>query len=346
MRHEGRVRADRLRATARLLLPYAVFLAILLLVPAVFTRVPLYTMGNGVYMAILAIAALGLVPLTGFAGQISLGQAAFFGTGAYFSAILTVKSGLPATPAAILGMATAGAAAYLFGRYLFRVSGHYLALATLGLGLVLTIVASQLEITGGTAGVVGVPSLAPFGVELFDDVSYYYLVAAVLLVAVVVVDGLVRSWLGRSLTAVGDAPHAAASSGIDIAARKRLAFVVAAVLAAAAGSLYAHWAAYVDHHTMDLLLSLQLLIIATVGGIRTVWGPVVGAFVVVTLLQVSQELFPELSERVGGQAEIVLYGLALILVLLFLPKGLAGWASDVIQRLTRARAGADEGGAR
>lgn len=330
---------DRLRPAIRLMLPHAIFLVVLLLVPAVFTRVPLYTMGNGVYMAILAIAALGLVPLTGFAGQISIGQAAFYGIGAYFSAILTAKSGLPPYLAALLGMLTAGVVAYLLGRFLFRVAGHYLALATLGLGLVLTIVASQLEITGGTEGIVGIPSLAPLGFEILGDVNYYYVVAAVLLVAVVVVDVLVRSWLGRSLTAVGDSPHAAASAGIDIGARKRLAFVVAAVLAAAGGSLYAHWASYVDQHTTDLLLSLQLLIIATVGGLRTVWGPVVGAFVVVSLLQVAQELFPQLSERVGGQAEIVLYGLALILVLLFLPRGLAGWFQELGQRVARRTTG-------
>src|SRR5690606_17969990 len=129
----------------------------------------------------------------------------------------------------------------------FRVAGHYLALATLSLGLVVTVAASQLDITGGTEGVVGVPSLTLFGVELLGDVNYYYFVAAVLFVGVLVVEGLVKSWLGRSLTAVGDSPFAAAAAGIDIAARRRLAFVVAAVLTAAAGSLYAHWASYVDN---------------------------------------------------------------------------------------------------
>ncbi|MGH3663838.1 MAG: branched-chain amino acid ABC transporter permease [Micromonosporaceae bacterium] len=312
--------------------PYAVFIAILLLVPAVFTRVPLYTMGNGVHMAILAIAALGFVPLTGYAGQISLGQAAFYGIGAYFSAILTKDATLPSLAAAGLGMLVVGASAYLLGGLLFRAEGHYLALATLGLGLVVTIIASQAEITGGTEGVIGVASLAPFGVELYGDVPFYYLAAGVLLLAVIAVDGLVRSWLGRSLTAVGDSPQAAASVGIHIAARKRLAFVVSAVLASAAGSLYAHWTSYVDSHTTDLMLSLQLLIIATVGGLRSVWGPLIGAFVIVTFLQASQESFPQLSEHVGGHAEIVLYGLALILVLLFVPKGLAGWAGAALRR--------------
>jgi branched-chain amino acid transport system permease protein len=317
-------------------LPYVGFLGGLLLVPALFTRVPLYTMGNGVHMAVVAIAALGLVPLTGYAMQVSIGQAAFYGTGAYASAVLTVRHGLPSPIAAAAGMALAAAAAYLLGLLLFRVEGHYLALATLGLGLVLTIVARQVEVTGGAEGLPGVPALAPFGVELVGDLAFYYLAAGVLFVAVVAVGALLRSRVGRSLVAVGDSPAAAAASGIDIAARKRLAFVVSAVLAAAAGALYAHWVGYVDPSALDLPLSLQLLIVATVGGLRTVWGAPVGAFLVVSLLQISQETLPRVSERVGGQTETIAYGLVLVLVLvlvlLLLPDGVAGAALAHLRR--------------
>jgi branched-chain amino acid transport system permease protein len=324
-----------MRARLPAALPYAGFLGGLLLVPALFTRVPLYTMGNGVHMAVVAVAALGLVPLTGYAMQVSIGQAAFYGTGAYASAVLTVRHGLPSPLAAATGMALAAAAAWLLGLLLFRVEGHYLALATIGLGLVLTIVARQVEVTGGAEGLPGVPALAPFGVGLAGDLAYYYLAAAVLFVAVVAVGALLRSRVGRSLVAVGDSPAAAAASGIDIAARKRLAFVVSAVLAAAAGSLYAHWVGYVDPSTLDLPLSLQLLIVATAGGLRTVWGAPVGAFLVMSLLQVSQETLPRLSERVGGQTETVAYGLALVLVLLLLPEGVAGTAGNALARLRR-----------
>jgi ribose/xylose/arabinose/galactoside ABC-type transport system permease subunit len=187
-------------------LPYAILVGALLLVPAVFTRVPLYTMGNGVQMAIVAVAALGLPPLA----------------------------------AAAAGLALAAATAWLLGLLLFRVQGHYLALATIGLGLVLTIVAREVEVTGGSQGLAGVPQLAPFGFELAGDVGYWYLAGGVLVVAVLVVAVLLRSRVGRALVAVGDAPAAAASSGIDIAAHRRLAVMVSAVLAAGAGSLYAH----------------------------------------------------------------------------------------------------------
>jgi branched-chain amino acid transport system permease protein len=328
-------------------LPHAILVGVLLLVPAVFTRVPLYTMGNGVQMAIVAVAALGLVPLTGYARQVSIGQAAFYGTGAYASAILTVRLGLPSLAAAAAGLALAVATAWLLGLLLFRVQGHYLALATIGLGLVLTIVAREVEVTGGSEGLAGVPALAPFGFELTGDVGYWYLAGAVLVVAVLAVDALLRSRVGRALVAVGDAPAAAAASGIDIAAHRRLAFMVSAVLAAGAGSLYAHWVGYVDPSTLDLPLSLQLLIVATAGGLRTVWGPPVGAFLVVSLLQLSQETLPQVSERVGGQTEVIAYGFALVLVLLVLPDGVAGTAGAALShRLRAARSAVGERGAR
>jgi branched-chain amino acid transport system permease protein len=329
-----------LARAGRELLPYAVFLGALLLVPAVFTRVPLYTMGNGVQMAIVAIAALGLVPLTGYAKQISIGQAAFYGTGAYASALFTLKSGYSPLVAAAIGVAIAAGAAYVIGLLLFRVEGHYLALATIGLGLVCSIAAREWDLTGRSEGLPGVPSLEPFGFAIVADLQYYYLAAGVLFVAVVAVRAWVRSRIGRSLIAVGDSPVAAAASGINIAARKRLAFVVAAALASIAGSLYAHWVGYVDPSTLDLLLSLQLLIVATVGGLRTVWGAPVGAFIIISLVQISQETLPQISDKVGGQTEIPAYGLALVLSLLLLPDGIAGAGANLVRWVRRGR-GAD-----
>lgn len=306
------------------LLPYAVFAAALLLVPAVFTRVPFFTMSTGVQMAIMAIATLGLVVLMGHAGQISIGQAAFFGIGAFSSAILTTSTGFAPVLAIVVGMVFAGLVAWVVGLGIFRVSGHYLALATIAFGLTLGFVARQVEFTGGASGIFGVPDLAIGTLTFRDDLSFYYLAAAVLFVAVVLVRNLLSSVFGRSLLALGDSEIAASSSGVDTAAHKRTSFVIAAVLAALAGSLQAHWITFVDYHTMDLLLSIQILIMATVGGVGTVWGAAVGSFLVIALSQAAQETLPLVFENVGGQFEIVVYGIALIVVLLFLPRGVAG----------------------
>jgi len=322
-------------ATLRGFAPYALFAALLLLVPAVFTRLPFYTMSTAVQIGILAIATLGLTLLMGFAGQISIGQAAFYGIGAYTSAILTTRSGIPPLLALVVGAVLSGAVAYLVGRFIFRVRGHYLALATLAFGLTLGFVARQLELTGGASGIVDIPRLAVGPLVLRGDLRYYYLVAAVLFVLVVLARNLVRSLSGRALMALGDSEIAASSAGVDIARHKRTVFVVAAVFASLAGSLYAHWVTFVDYHTLDLLLSLQLLIMATVGGLRTVWGAPVGAFIVITLSQGAKELLPRLPTNVGGQFEIAVYGIALILVVLFLPRGVMGGLLDAAARRRR-----------
>jgi branched-chain amino acid transport system permease protein len=314
----------------RSLLPYAVFAAALLLVPAVFTRVPFFTMSTGVQMAIMAIATLGLVVLMGHAGQISIGQAAFFGIGAFSSAILTTSVGLSPIVAILVGMLLAGLTAYVVGLGIFRVSGHYLALATIAFGLTLGFVARQVDITGGVSGIFGVPQLAIGPLVFRDDLSFYYLAAAILFVSVVLVRNMLTSVFGRSLLALGDSEIAASSSGINTARHKRTSFVIAAVLAALAGSLQAHWITFVDYHTLDLLLSIQILIMATIGGVGTVWGAAVGSFLVIALSQAAKETLPLVFPNVGGQFEIVVYGVALIVVLLFLPKGVAGSLAETV----------------
>lgn len=314
----------------RSLIPYAAFAAALLLVPPIFTRVPFFTMSTGVQMAVMAIATLGLVVLMGHAGQISIGQAAFFGIGAFSSAILTTTVELSPILAMLVGMLLAGLTAYVVGLGIFRVSGHYLALATIAFGLTLGFVARQVDITGGASGIFGVPDLAIGTLAFRSDLSFYYLAAAILFVAVVLVRNMLGSMFGRSLLALGDSEIAAASSGISTSRHKRTAFVIAAVLAALAGSLQAHWITFVDYHTLDLLLSIQILIMATIGGVGTVWGAAVGSFLVIALSQAAKETLPLVFPNVGGQFEIIVYGIALVLVLLFMPKGVAGTLAEVV----------------
>ena len=187
-----------------------------------------------------------------------------------------------------------------------------------------------MEITGGASGIFGVPALAIGTVAFRDDLSFYYLAAAILFVAVVLVRNMLGSMFGRSLLALGDSEIAASSSGISTSRHKRTAFVIAAVLAALAGSLQAHWITFVDYHTLDLLLSIQILIMATVGGVGTVWGAAVGSFIVIALSQAAKETLPLVFPNVGGQFEIIVYGVALVVVLLFMPKGVAGTVADAL----------------
>jgi branched-chain amino acid transport system permease protein len=314
---------------------YGVLLTALALVPAVFTRVPFFTMSVAVLMVVQAIAALGLVPLTGRGGQISLGQAAFFGMGGYVSAVFTTRWHVNALFAMLLGMALAAGVAYLVGLFIFRTEGQYLALATLSFGLLVSRLANQLPVTGGAGGIPGIGALAPFGHEIAGDLSSYYLAAGVLLLVVIVVDGLMRSTFGKALTALGDSPIATAAAGISISRLRRDAFALGAALAALSGSLYAHWSTYMDPGQAGVLNSVQLLVVATVGGLRTVWGAPLGAFVIGTLSQASKDLIPRLVPGATGNYETVVYGIGLIVILLFLPRGVGGGLTEAARQLAR-----------
>ncbi|EFD65025.1 branched amino acid transport system permease [Streptomyces lividans TK24] len=316
---------------------YAVFVVLLLTVPAVFTRVPFYTMSVAVLMCLQATAALGLVPLVGRAGQISLGQAAFFAVGGYTSAILTGRWHVNALLALTAGAALAMAVAYVVGLFIFRAQGQYLALATLSFGLVVSSLANQLPLTGASNGLAGIPSLAPFGVELDTDLSVYYLVAGVLLVAVLSVDALLRSPAGDALSALGDSPVATEAAGVSAAALRRGALALAAGLASVAGSLYAHWSSFMDSGQAGLLNSVQLLVIASVGGLRTPWGAPLGALVIVTFSEASKDLIPKVFPSATGNFDIIVYGIALIAVLLFLPRGVGGVTAVRRERSVRKR---------
>lgn len=324
-------------------LSYAIFAVLLAIMPIAFSATPFLTVSLAVQMMLLAIAGLGLVLLMGFAGQISIGQAAFYGIGAYSSAILTTDLGVSPILALVAGAVISGLVAWIVGRYIFRVRGHYLALATLAFGLALGHLAQQLTITGGNAGIVGIPRLALGSFVLTSDWQYYYLAAVVLLVVTIMIDNLVRSHIGRGLVALGDSEPAASAIGIHIAQRKQLVFVIAAVLASIAGSLYAYWVTYVDYNTMDLLLSIQLLIVAMVGGLRSVWGAVVGAVFVIGIGQMSQELLPIMFPNAGGQFEIAAYGIGLILALMFLPTGIVGGIESLYRRLVVRKQPQDTG---
>ena len=273
----------------------------------------------------------------------SIGQAAFYGSGAYLSAILTVRSGFAPFLAMALGAFAAGAGGWVVGKAIFRARGHYLAMATLAFGLVAFFVAKELDVTGGPSGLPGIPKLGIGTFALDSDFRYYWLVAGVLFVVVLLAENLVRSRVGRALRAIGDSEVAAATSGVEVARHKVVVFVVGAMFTSVAGSLYAHWVTYVDPSVADLLLSIQLVIMATVGGLRSVWGAPIGAFVIVTLSQWAREVMPRLFPRAGGEYEITVYGIALIVILLFVPDGIAGGVSRLLSG-RRARIAVDPEG--
>jgi len=259
-----------------------------------------------------AIVCVGLNLLIGYAGQISLGHAGFFGLGAYGSALLASRYGWP--PLAALAAATAGVAllAFVVGRPILRLHGHYLAMATLGLGIIVSIVISTEDaLTGGPDGM-PVPPLAFFGLVVQGERNWYWVVGGCLLLAVWLAQNLIESPIGRALRALHTSEIAAEVAGIDSARHKLMVFVVSAVFAAVAGGLTAYYAGFITPAKASFLHSIELVTMVVFGGMASTFGAVVGAAILTVLPQVLTLL---------KDYEMVVFGALLMFTMIFLPRG-------------------------
>jgi branched-chain amino acid transport system permease protein len=284
-----------------------------------------YYVGIAVFVGINAIVAIGLNLLMGYAGQVSLGHAAFMAMGAYASAILTTKTQCSPWLAVLTGMALSSLVALLIGVPALKLHGHYLAMATLGFGMIVSIVINEwVSLTGGTSGLVDIPRFRLAGSALDTDTKYYYLVWAVVAASLLLSFNIVHSRAGRSLRAVHTSEVAAATCGVDIARTKLQVFVLSAALASLGGSLYAHYVQFVGPgHTFGFGFSIELVIMVVFGGLATTWGAIAGAAVITTLGEYLRGL---------GDYDVVVFGVILILVLIFMPRGITHGLAALLRR--------------
>jgi branched-chain amino acid transport system permease protein len=272
---------------------------------------------------IMGVAALGLQLLLGFAGQLSIGQAAFLGIGAYTSALMT-KSGVP-FPAAFAAAAVIPAVISLCLVPITRLRGVYLGVATLGFTIVVHLVILNEEwLTGGSFGLLAIPWPSLGGFRLKGETAMYYLCLAVLAVVFVALLRIVDSRFGRALQAIMLDEEAARASGIDVTWHKSLCFVVAAFVTGIAGSLFAHHSQYLNPNDFTFWKSIEILIMVAVGGIGSLPGAVLGAFIIV--------LMPEYL-RALDQWRLLIYGLVLIVLMGLGKGGVAGLAELGLHRL-------------
>jgi branched-chain amino acid transport system permease protein len=291
----------------------AVLAAVLLLPVAVDARYVLFVCNLAM---VYAVVALGLNLLMGYGGQISVGHAAFFGIGAYTSAILSVDFGWSFWAALPAALVLASLCGLLLGLPTLRVRGHYLILATLGFGeIVRLILQNWQQVTKGPTGIVGIPPVKLFGFALQSERHFYYLALAFLAVALLVTYRLVRTRVGRELISVRDNELAAELMGVDTVRVKLFAFTVSAAFAGVAGSLYAHMSGFISPDVFTFEVSVAVLIMVMLGGAATIFGPVLGAVLLTAL--------PELL-RDFKDLYLVFYGVGILLLSIFLPKGLAG----------------------
>ncbi|MFI0480702.1 branched-chain amino acid ABC transporter permease [Actinomadura sp. 9N215] len=292
------------------------------------TQVPVY-----VLLLLAAIVVVGLSMLMGYAGQVSLGQASFTMIGGY-TAALTATHGLPGWLGLVLAPFASAAAAALVGVPLLRLRGHQLAFATLAIQLILLSLVGRQEWTGGDIGLQGVPRLQAGGYEFATDISYAYLALGALGLVVLVTRHIVTSRPGRGLRALATSEVAAASSGVPVAVYKQAVFSLSAGFAGLAGGIYAFYIGYVAPGSFPVLLSFEYVVMVVVGGAGTIWGALAGATAITLLLQVLNDIGTR--EGLPASAPTVLsyavYGLLLVVIVLFLPRGLVPSATSWWER--------------
>lgn len=274
---------------------------------------------------VMALLSVSLNLLVGFAGQISLGHAGFFGIGAYTTALLTAGG---SGGAVWLGLVAATVVTALVGAAIgvptLRLKGHYLALATLGFGEIMRqLFYNWREVTHGMDGIAGIPAPALGGFALSSNERYYFLVLAFLAVTIALVWLFETSAFGLRLKAVRDAELAAGASGINVTRYKVITLAASAGLAGLAGALYAHMITYISPDVFTFDLTAQVLAMVVIGGLGTVVGPVFGAFALTFL--------PEML-RVSNIYYQLIYGFGIVLIVLFFPLGLGGWFSRLRER--------------
>ncbi len=284
-------------------------------------------LANNYYFTLLniigihAILVVGLNLLLGYAGQISLGHAAFFGLGAYTSGILTATYGINPWLALPAGLVLSGTAAFLVGVPALKLRGYYLAMATLGFGIIVYIIFNQTqEWTGGPSGLSGIPSLSLAGFPLDRPDRLFLLIWTALGVILLLSANLVDSRLGRALRALHDSEAAAQSLGVDTARAKLIIFVWSALYASLAGSLYAHTLNFIAPTVFGFMFSIKLVTMVVVGGMASIWGSLLGA----TVLTILPELLVVFHDY-----EIIIFGGILMGVMIFLPRGLVRGILDL-----------------
>ena len=301
---------------------YALLILTLLVIPWL---LPKYYVGEISYVFIMCIASLGLMVLVGYTGQVSLGHSAFIAIGAYTHTWLLAQ-GVPLPLSMVLAAAMTGAIGLVIGLPAIRVSGLYLAMVTLAFAILTEhVIGHWKSVTGGFSGLsVGNPIL--MGYDLSGLKPFYYLCLGVLVLVVLGLVNLLRAQTGRAFMGVRDSEAAAYSLGIWVAGTKVLAFVVSAMVTGLAGALLAHHVRFLTPEGFGLILSLELVLMVTIGGLGSVRGALLGALLISMLPTFISRIKPLLPDQIAKQfgLETFVFGLVLALFVLFEPKGLNG----------------------
>jgi branched-chain amino acid transport system permease protein len=280
-----------------------------------------------VFTGLYTIAGLGVSFLLGQCGIVSLAQSVFYGIGAYATAYCTTQYGWPSVSGFAIGIGVSAIIALVVGWPVLRLSGYFLALATLALAIIGHVLFTEWDwLTGGTLGIGGIPTLSLFGFQFNSPQRFYYLIWPLAALVLWLHTNLLHSRAGYAMRAMRDAPAAAQVLGVDTHALKVKIFVLSAVLGALAGSLFAHYVSFVSVDSFGVDRSINFLLLAVLGGAKTIAGTVLGALFVT--------LMPHVLSRFGD-AHAVLFAACLIAAVIFLPEGFGGALQHALRRGSR-----------
>ncbi|MEI7804270.1 MAG: branched-chain amino acid ABC transporter permease [Hyphomicrobiales bacterium] len=272
-----------------------------------------------------ALAVIGLNLLMGFAGQVSLGHAGFFGIGAYAVTLGPAYLGLPVWASLIGGAVFSALLAFIVGQPILKLRGYYLAVATLGLGLLISMVfTNEADITGGPNGM-EVPRLVVFGWRAYGSQTWYWISGVSLVIGAWIAVNLITSPTGRAFRAIHDSETAARVLGIDVPRYKLLVFVMSAVYAAIAGSYFSLFDGFVTPDTTGFIRSIEFVVMAVLGGLGSILGSITGAAILVILPQVL---------TVFHEYEHIMLGFIMIVFMIFLPGGIVPSLAQRFRRKT------------
>lgn len=293
-----------------------IWLVVLLAVIFPFTVANNYVLHLTCISMMYAMLTISLNVLSGFTGLMSVGHIAFFGIGAYTTAVLTTKFGISPFIGIIAGGILSAFFSLLLGLPTMKLKGTYFTVATLAFGVIVYQLIKNLKsITNGTAGILGIPGIEIFGVSFKSYDKYYFICLIGLALSVIIATNLLKSRSGRAILAIRESDIAAEAMGINVVNYKIVAFMVSAFIAGMAGALYTHEMRYISPEPFVQAESATLLAMMVIGGIGSIPGAIVGAFVV--------SLLPE-ALRFIGDFRLALYGAAVVIVIIFAPKGLGG----------------------
>jgi branched-chain amino acid transport system permease protein len=298
-----------------------------------------YFAGILVFIGIYSIAATGMGLLIGYAGQLSIGHNAFFGIGAYASAILARRYGVSPWLGILCGMVLTGVLAYGVSKPILRFRGHMLVIVSVTIGTIFYALAGQMtSLTKGAEGF-SVPRISVGGFAFVKDIHFYYLVLAILFLCLIVTRNVMRSRIGAEFQTIdvnrGGSELAAESLGINTGRMKTQVFVLSAVYASIAGSLYVHYLAHINSDLFSIWTAFLFVIMIGIGGARSLWGPILGAAFYMGLKELISAVMPsQYSASVAGY-ELVLFSLLFVLAMLLFRDGLAGLPALVLRGRTK-----------